>query len=236
MSMQIQKPIIPKKYLPKGFEIIHEDLDLLVVNKEIDMLSVPALWNKTDTVFNGLDKYVKKGNPRASKTVFVVHRLDQATSGVLVFAKSEKAQQFLKNSWQQNIKTYYAIVNGHFSKKTDIIESYLEEDEDYAVKSTDGSSGKLARTQYEVIKEVEKFSLIKINLLTGKKNQIRVHFSEKGCPIVGDAKYGDKNPKNKQLMLHAYSLEITHPFKKERILFEAPIPERFQKLIKHEYK
>ena len=233
--MKMQKPVIPKKYRPKGFEIIHEDLDLLVVNKEIDMLTVPALWNKTDTVYNALDMYVKKGNPRASKTVFVVHRLDQATSGVLIFAKSEKAQQFLKGNWQQHVKTYYAIVNGHFAKKADIIESHLEEDEDYAVKSTDGTSGKLARTQYEVIKETEKFSLVKINLLTGKKNQIRVHFSEKGCPIVGDAKYGDKNPRHKELMLHAYSLEIIHPFKKDRVLFETEIPDRFQKIIRHEY-
>ncbi|WP_347359431.1 RNA pseudouridine synthase, partial [Bdellovibrio sp.] len=182
---------IPKKYQPKGFEILHEDLDIIVGNKAPGLLTVAAKWERENTVHNLLNQFVRKGNPRSNKCVYVVHRLDQATSGVLIFAKSEKAQQFIKDNWKDNVKTYYAIVHGTLKKKSGTIQSYLSEDEDYVVHSSaDSSEGKLAITEYEVLKETDKFSLLKINLLTGKKNQIRVHLSEEGHPIVGDAKYG----------------------------------------------
>lgn len=247
--MKIQKPDIPKKYRPRGFEILHEDPDVIVVNKQSGILSVAALWNKDETVHNGLNSYLGKGNPRSTKTAFVVHRLDQATSGILIFAKNEKAQSFLKDNWQKNEKIYFAIVHGKLKNKSGLIESFLQEDEDYHVHSSqDNSKGKLARTEYKVINENQNFSLIRINLLTGKKNQIRVHMSELGHPIAGDSKYttSNKTEKNESsarntaakskkpdqaIMLHSYSLEITHPFKKERIKFIANIPERFIKLI-----
>jgi RluA family pseudouridine synthase len=233
--MRTNAPKIPKKYQPRGFEILHEDLDLIVGNKEPGILTVGALWEKVNTVHNALNQYVRKGNPKSNKCVFVVHRLDQATSGTLIFAKSEQVQQFLKNNWQNTIKTYYAIVQGKLAKKAGLIESYLQEDEDYTVHSTlNKEVGKLARTEYTVVQENDKFSLVKINLLTGKKNQIRVHFSELGHPLVGDTKYGDKNSKSKELMLHSFSIEITHPFKKERMRFVSPVPSYFKNLISYD--
>ncbi|MBY0554382.1 RNA pseudouridine synthase [bacterium] len=234
--MQPQAPKIPKKYQPLGYQILHEDLDLIIGSKAPGFLTVAALWEKNKTIHGALNQYVQKGNARSTKCVYVVHRLDQATSGVLVFAKSEKVQQFLKNDWTNTRKTYYTIINGKLPKKSGLIESYLQEDDDYVVHSSqDSTQGKLAKTEYEVLKETDKFSLVKINLLTGKKNQIRVHMSEAGCPVVGDVKYGDKNTKSKDLMLHSFSIELTHPFKKERLLVQAPVPPYFKKFVDYNY-
>lgn len=229
--MKFQKPHIPFKHRPKGFEILHEDRDIIIINKEPGKLSVAALWNKNATVHSDLNTYIRKGNPKATKVVYVVHRLDQATSGLMVFAKDEKSQQFLKNNWTKMKKNYLCIVHGQLKNKTGLIESYLEEDEDYHVHSSqDDSKGKLARTEYEVVKETPNLSLVKVNLLTGKKNQIRVHMSDQKCPIVGDVKYGPETSKVKELMLHAYRLQLIHPFSKEEFVIESPVPERFQKI------
>lgn len=227
---------VPRKYQPKGFYILHEDRDVIVGNKSPGILTVGAMWEKENTVHNILNQYIRKGNTRSRACVFVVHRLDQATSGALIFAKTEEVQQYLKNNWKSTIKTYYTIVHGHLKKKADTIESYLSEDEDYHVHSSKNSEkGVLAQTQYEVIQETGSFSLIKVNLLTGKKNQIRVHMAELGCPVVGDAKYG-KNTKFKNLALHSASLEFTHPFSKKRILIKAKVPDYFKDLIPYDYE
>ncbi len=234
--MKLQPPKIPKKYQPLGFEILHEDLDLIVGNKAAGFLTVAALWEKTNTIENALNTYVRKGNAKSRKCIYVVHRLDQFTSGVLVFAKSEEAQFALKDNWPNTTKYYYAIVLGKMEKKSGLIESYLQEDEEYYVKSTnDNSKGKLARTEYKVIKETQHLSLLKINLLTGKKNQIRVHLAEAGHPVFGDLKYGKKTVNKSHLMLHAHSISFLHPFKKTPMEIVAPAPDYFNKLIEYDY-
>jgi tRNA pseudouridine32 synthase/23S rRNA pseudouridine746 synthase/23S rRNA pseudouridine1911/1915/1917 synthase len=226
---------VPKKYQPRGYKILHEDPDLIVGNKAAGVLSVAANFDRINTVHNILNQYVRKGNPKSRKCVYVVHRLDQATTGVLIFAKTEHVQQFLKNNWQDNQKIYYCIVHGKPKKESGLIESYLEEDEDYFMHSKKNSSeGKLARTEYTVLKEQDGFSLIKINLLTGRKNQIRVHMAELGTPIVGDSKYG-RPSRFKDLYLHAYSISFTHPFRGDRKTFKADVPEYFKKLIPYNY-
>ena len=227
---------VPSKYQPKGFRILHEDRDVIVGNKAAGLLTVGALWEKENTVHNLLNQYVRKGNSRSNACVFVVHRLDQATTGTLIFAKTEELQQFLKNNWKSTTKTYFAIVHGQMKKKSDIYESYLSEDEDYHVHSSkEEGSGKFAQTQYEVISETKDFSLVKVNLLTGKKNQIRVHMAELGNPIVGDPKYGKANTKFRNLCLHSAGLEFTHPFSKKRILVKASVPAYFHDLVPFEY-
>ena len=248
---------IPKKYQPRGFAVLHEDLDIIVGNKAPGALTVAAKWNTDDTVHSALNSYVRKGNPRSNKVVFVVHRLDQATSGVLVFAKSEEVMDFLKNNWKSFTKTYYAIVHGKMAKKSGTIQSFLTEDDDYVVHSSQNSEqGKLAITEYTVLKETDKFSLLKINLLTGKKNQIRVHLAGEGHPIVGDTKYGKPagpasakpSPRSgppansrqtsapiKELRLHSAELEITHPHSKKRVSFKAPVPAYFRSLVEYDY-
>lgn len=227
---------VPKKYQPKGFEILHEDIDIIVGNKAPGLLTVAAKWESDNTVHAILNQYVRKGNPSSRKCVYVVHRLDQATSGVLIFAKSETVQKFLKDNWKTTVKNYYAIVHGKMAKKSDTITSFLAEDEDYVVHSSnDPEKGKLAITEYTVLKETDKFSLLKINLLTGKKNQIRVHMAEAGHPLVGDAKYGKGPSQFKDLRLHSMFLEITHPHSKKRLGFKAPVPGYFKNLIDFEY-
>ena len=225
---------IPKKYHPKGFEILYEDRDIIVGNKAAGFLTVAALWEKVNTIHNALNIYIRKGQAKSRKCVYVVHRLDQGTTGVLIFAKTEDVQIYLKDNWKSTVKTYYAIVHGHPTKKSDTISSYLTEDDDYVIHSSqDSSRGKLAYTEYVVIKENPKFSLLRINLLTGRKNQIRVHLADIGHPVVGDEKYGKSSFKH--LALHAWSIAFTHPFNKERLTFTAPVPEHFRKLVDYAY-
>ena len=235
-----------RKHQPKGFEILYEDKDVIVGNKAAGALAVAALWNKNDTIHAALNTYVRKGNAISRKCVFVVHRLDQATSGVMVFAKTEQAQVFLKDNWNTTKKIYYAIVHGRLARKSGTVSSRLIEDEDYVVRSTsDGAKGKLAHPPYAVIKETRNFSLLKIDLLTGRKNQVRVHLADLGHPVVGDDKYGKGDlllpsgslwPKgayrrHKRLALHARSIAFTHPFSGKRLSFTAEIPEYFTGLI-----
>lgn len=228
-------PKIPKKYRPRGFDILHEDVDVIVGSKSAGYLTVAALWERKVTIEEILNSYIRKGSEHSKKQVFVVHRLDQATSGVLIFAKTAQVQAYLKDNWKSTVKTYYAIVHGQMEKKKGVISSHLVEDEEYVVKSTaDTEMGKLAETEYEVVFENARYSVVKINLLTGKKNQIRVHLSEAGHPVVGDPKYGavDKSP---NLMLHSAVLEFTHPFKGRRFVVKAEIPEYFKKLVDYEF-
>ena len=233
----MNKPVIPKKYQPPGFDILHEDPDIIVGHKEAGFLTVAALWDKNNTIHNALTTYIRKGSTKSNKGVYVVHRLDQATSGVLIFAKSADVQSFLKHNWKTTVKNYYAIVHGKMPKKTDTITSYLSEDDDYVVHSSNNSDeGKLAKTEYTVVKETAFFSVLKINLLTGKKNQIRVHLADAGHPIVGDTKYGkEMKTKYKNLMLHSFSIEISHPFSQKRIRFQSDVPAYFKKVIDYNY-
>jgi RluA family pseudouridine synthase len=230
-------PKIPKKYRPRGFDILFEDRDLIIGNKSPGFLTVATLWEKENTIHGALTSYVRKGSERSTKEVYVVHRLDQATSGVLIFAKTPEVQEFMKDNWKSTTKTYYAIVHGIFEKKQDTITSYLIEDEKYVVRSTsDTEKGKLAQTEYAVVKETDTMSLLKINLLTGKKNQIRVHMAEAGHPIVGDVKYGKEKSAKAHLMLHSHSIEFTHPFSRKRIRIQADVPDAFRRLMDYKYE
>ena len=230
------KSKIPKKYQPKGFEILHEDHDLIIGNKAPGFLTVGALWERVNTIHNILNQYVRKGSAHSKKCVYVIHRLDQATSGVLMFAKTEDVQFFMKDNWKSTIKTYYAIVHGKFEQKSGTLSSYLMEDEDYTVYSTsENEKGKLAQTEYEVLKETKDHSLLKINLLTGRKNQIRVHMSDAGHPVVGDSKYGKGQKPFRELALHSASIEFTHPFSKKRLKIEAKVPSHFRQLVDFNY-
>lgn len=245
---------VPKKYHPPGFQFLYEDHDLIVGVKAAGLLTVAAKWNRDITAESMLNIYIRKGAAKSSKHVYVVHRLDQATSGVLVFAKNEVAFDFLKANWPTTVKTYLAIVHRPLKEKVGTVSSFLSQDEDYVVHSSSTAAGavaaaagksnedesgasdaKLSHTEYTVLKETAKFSLLKINLLTGRKNQIRVHMAELGHPVLGDSKYGPNEVKNRDLMLHSYKLEITHPFSKKRLTFEAKPPRYFQALMDYEY-
>ena len=223
---------IPKKYQPNGFEILYEDRDIIVGHKAVGFLTVAALYEKERTIHNALNQYVRKGEARSRKCVYVVHRLDRETSGVLMFAKTEEAKDFLKDNWKAFEKTYYAVVDGKMAQKSDTITSYLTEDEEYNIHSSqDDREGKLAHTAYTVIKETATYSLLKINLLTGRKNQIRVHLADKGHPVVGDTKYGHNKKRYERLALHSQSISFIHPFSQKSLTIETALPEFFKKLI-----
>lgn len=217
---------IRKKFVPAGIEVLYEDRDIVVINKSEGLLSVKANYETEKTAHHLLTTYVNKGNPKGKLELFPVHRLDRETSGVLIFAKSMEIREKFAKQWKNVEKKYVALVSGKLEEKTGIIESYLSDGEDYMVRSVKNPyDGKFARTRYTVIKEGANYSLLEIDLLTGRKNQIRVHLSEKGFPIVGDIKYG-KNTKGR-LALHAWTIKFKHPFTNEEMKFEAPIPHYF---------
>jgi 23S rRNA pseudouridine1911/1915/1917 synthase len=221
----------PRRHRPGGLEILHDDRDILVVNKEPGLLTMSFHKDRRDTVERLLTAYVRKGCSRSSKRVFVVHRLDRESSGLLMFAKSYPVQQRLKDNWNHTVKLYLAAVHGHLEPESGMIESYLAEDEDQFVASTeDHRKGRLARTGYRVIKQTRSLSIIKIKLFTGRKNQIRVHFAEKEHPVAGDAKYGRPDKHYERLALHAKSLAFNHPHSGERMCFNTEIPEFFSRI------
>ena len=221
-----------KRHQPRGLPILYEDRDILVVNKAHGLLTVSNDKVKENTAYYLLTAYVRKGNQKSRNRIFIVHRLDRETSGVIVFAKTPQVKRFLQDEWSGFKKTYYAVVHGAPPEKEGVITSYLAQNSAFNMYSvSDSRKGKLARTGYRVVKQSEKYSLLEINLLTGRKNQIRVHFSEKGCPVVGDKKYGTKEKGIRRLALHAASLTILHPHTKEEMTFEAKVPAHFRSLI-----
>ena len=226
----------PKKFQPRGLPVLFEDHDILVVNKMSGLLTVSTEKVRENTAYYLLTTYVRKGSQKSRNRIFIVHRLDRDTSGVLVFAKNENAKRYLQEEWHGFVKKYYAVVCGALPKKEDIITSYLVENRAHKMYSVnDPEKGMLARTGYKVLVESQKYSLLEIDLLTGRKNQIRVHFSEMGVPVAGDKKYGEKergkDKEIRRLALHAASITILHPSTKEQMTFETKIPAYFKKLV-----
>jgi tRNA pseudouridine32 synthase/23S rRNA pseudouridine746 synthase/23S rRNA pseudouridine1911/1915/1917 synthase len=184
------------------------------------------------TVHALLNEYVRKGQSRSRNRVFIVHRLDQDTSGILLFAKNEAAKHSLQADWEQTGKTYLAVVTGHLDSPQGTISSYLAENAAFNVYSTtDPTKGKLAHTAYKLIKEQKGLSLVEVTLLTGRKHQIRVHFAEQGHPLVGDRKYGRGSAPAAELALHASTLAFTHPVSRSRLQFTTKTPARFSRLV-----
>ncbi|RXQ95867.1 RluA family pseudouridine synthase [Ancylomarina salipaludis] len=221
------------KYQPKGLTILYEDQDIIVVNKVSGLLTMASAREREKTAYFLLSQYVKKGSLKSKNRIFIVHRLDKDTSGVLVFAKTEKAKFFLQDEWQSFSKSYVAVVEGKMHEKEGIITSYLAENSIHRVFSVrNADKGKFAKTGYKVVKESERFSLLNIHLYTGRKNQIRVHFAEQGCPVAGDKVYGGKSMGIKRLALHSAKLTLRHPHTKKEMTFEANTPSYFKQLIK----
>ncbi len=234
---QFNRP--PKKYEPKGMRILFEDRDIIFVDKVSGLLTMGNERESERTAYSNLTYYVSKGNSKSPHRVFIVHRLDRETSGVLVFAKTEEVKNYLQDEWSNFNKTYYAVVHGHLPKNEGIISSYLVEQGVFKMYSATNpeqkKEGKLSKTEYKVLKQNETHSLVELNILTGRKHQIRVHLADKGCPVVGDKKYGDsgKGEKGvKRLALHAAKLSIKHPYSKLDLVIEAPMPDYFETLVR----
>jgi len=229
----MRKPSIPKtRPLAKGLVILHEDRDILVVDKPSGLLTVGTDREKSRTAYFILTNYVRKGRPRSRDRVFIVHRLDRDTSGILIFAKSEKAKLHLQGQWNETQKKYLAVVHGKCKKSSQTISTYLTENKAQVVYSTsDPAKGKLSHTAYKVLRQTKDFALLEVDLLTGRKNQIRVHLAGIGHPIVGDKKYGKDSGSHARLALHARSISFKHPMSGEPLTFVAKVPGYFTKLV-----
>ncbi|GAB3521731.1 RluA family pseudouridine synthase [Emticicia fontis] len=222
----------PEEQRQRGLSVVFEDQYLIVIEKQEGVLSIATEKQKDNNAYSTLSAYVKKQSP--SNRIFIVHRLDRETSGLMIFAKSEKIQKLLQESWNETIeeRTYLAITEGAVEKDEGTIISYLVESKALIVYSTQNpDTGQKAITHYEVLRRSKKYSLVKFNLETGRKNQIRVHAKDMKHPIVGDAKYGaTSNPINR-LGLHAWVLSFKHPITKEDLRFETEVPSKFMKLF-----
>lgn len=220
-----------REKVAKNIDIIYEDKDIIVINKPFGLLTVATEKEKNKTAYHLVMEYLKKKNK--NNRIFVIHRLDKDTSGIIMFAKNERAKHLYQDNWNDIVKKrcYYAVIDGKMQKKEGTIKSYLKENGNmvYSVKDR---SGKLAITEYKVLKERKNISLLDINLKTGRKNQIRVHMKENKTPILGDLKYGEKSKLINRLALHAYKLELINPVTKKLLIFEASMPNEIKTLFK----
>jgi len=218
----------------KGLAVLYEDKDIIVVDKPAGLLTVATEREKSRTAHSILTDYIRIGCGRSRKRLFVVHRLDRDTSGTLIFAKSEEAKLRLQDQWKHTEKKYLAIVHGKCEKSSGTITTYLAEDKAYKVYSTsDSTKGKLSQTAYKVLRMTKGFSLLEVTLLTGRKNQIRVHLAGIGHPIVGDMKYGKVDEPLSRMALHARLISFKHPFSGKQLTFESRIPAFFTTLVGH---
>lgn len=220
-----------REKVAKNIDIIYEDKDIIVINKPSGLLTVATEKEKNKTAYHLVMEYLKKKNK--NNRIFIIHRLDKDTSGIIMFAKNERAKHLYQDNWNDIVKKrcYYAVIDGKMQNKEGTIKSYLKENGNmvYSVKDR---SGKLAITEYKVLKERKNISLLDINLKTGRKNQIRVHMKENKTPILGDLKYGEKSKLINRLALHAYKLELINPVTKKLLTFEVNMPNEFKILFK----
>jgi 23S rRNA pseudouridine1911/1915/1917 synthase len=225
----------PTRFTPcPGLEIIYEDEDILVIDKPPRLLTIASETEKTKTAYYMLTACIGERTADGKGRVFIVHRLDQGTSGLLVFAKNEEAKHTLQGSWQDARKKYRAVVEGVPQKSSDTISSYLCESKIHRVYSVkeDNGEGKFAQTMYQVVQAQDDYALLDVTLLTGRKNQIRVHLAELGHPVAGDKKYGAKTDPIKRLALQSYFLAFNHPTSGEPMEFTLDMPGKFKALLR----
>lgn len=212
--------------------ILFEDESIIVIDKMSGLLSMATERDREKTAYHILSEHVKKKDPR--NCIFILHRLDRETSGVMMFSKSQKVQEMLQKNWDQAIteRKYIAVVEGQPQQPQGTLKSYLAENSTYLVHTTTANKGKLAITHYRVLKSNGRYSLVELDLETGRKNQIRVHMQEAGCPVTGDKKYGAKTNPIHRLALHAFKLRFIHPITHKEMDFETSFPKRFELLAR----
>lgn len=217
----------------RGLRIVHEDADIIVIDKASGMLSMASETEKQKTAYSILSEYVKRFNPK--NLIFIVHRLDRDTSGLMMFAKSKRVQEVLQTDWNNAIieRSYIAVVEGCVETPEGTITSWLRENKAMVMYSSQTpDDGQKAVTHYKVLKSNKLFSMLDVKLETGRKNQIRVHMKDLGFPVTGDKKYGGKLNPIGQMGLHARVLAFKHPVTGKALRFDTPIPGKFLKLFK----
>jgi 23S rRNA pseudouridine1911/1915/1917 synthase len=215
----------PETKISGGIRIRHEDEAIIVIEKPAGLLSIASDSEDEKTAYALLTQHVRRGNPRARERVWIVHRLDRETSGVMVFAKTEAAKTALQKDWDAAEKKYFAVVEGAPTNDAGTLESWL--DESNPLKVYVGGSGPQMRhaiTHYRVAKKAKSTTLLEVTLETGRRHQIRVQLAEAGCPIVGDKKYGAQTNPIKRIALHATSLRFAHPATHKSLRIDSPLP------------
>jgi RluA family pseudouridine synthase len=212
--------------------ILYEDRDILVVDKPAGLLTMGTDSDKTRTAYFFLTDYVRKGYSKSRNRIFIVHRLDRETSGVVIFAKNIEAKVRLQDQWKDTEKKYLAVVHGQCARMSGTITTYLAENKAHIVYSTsDRTRGKLSTTGYKVLKQTKDSALLELDLWTGRKHQIRVHLAGIGHAVIGDRKYGKEDRDHTRLALHARSISFKHPFSRQQLTFEAQVPVYFNRLV-----
>jgi len=218
----------------KGVEILFEDDHVIVIAKDTGLLSMGTDKQQEKTAYNILKEHVKVTNPE--NKIFIIHRLDRDTSGVMMFAKTAEAQQIMQTNWKKLVqeRTYVALVEGKIKNDSDTIITWLKENSAFVTYSSKtDNGGKKAVTHYKVLRRNKGYSLAEVKIATGRKNQIRIHMKELGHPIVGDKKYGASTSPLKRLGLHAQVLAFKHPITDKLLRFETRIPKKFTDLFKY---
>lgn len=216
----------------RRLKIVYEDDDIIVVNKGYGLLSMGTDKIKEGTAYSILRDYLKWKDPR--NKLFIVHRLDRDTSGLMVFAKSEEAKNRLQHNWNNMVisRKYLAVVEGKPEPEEGVVRSYLAENSRFEVYSTDKpEEGQLAITRYKTLRSRNGYSLMEVSLDTGRKNQIRVHMKDLGHPIAGDRRYGAKSSPIHRMALHAQTLRFVHPMTRKDMNFSTPVPASFAKMV-----
>ncbi len=220
------------RFYNRRLKIVYEDDDIIVVNKGYGLLSMGNDKVKDGTAYSILKEYVKWVDPRLK--IFIVHRLDRDTSGLMMFAKNVRAKEAMQHNWNNMVlnRTYVAVVEGNVENDEGTIRTYLAENSKYEVYVTENpEEGQLAVTRYKVLRRKNGYTLIEFELDTGRKNQIRVHMKHIGHPIAGDRRYGAKSSPIHRLALHARTLRFAHPATRREMDFSTPIPASFLKMV-----
>jgi 23S rRNA pseudouridine1911/1915/1917 synthase len=213
------------------YPVVFEDEQILVTEKPAGVLTIGYHKGQGESSFYKDWLQFVRERSKGNERLYIVHRLDKEVSGLLVLAKTEEVQKSLKDNWHMNEKLYYAFVEGKPPKAMGKVSSYLTEGfKEMMVSSQDASKGKLAVTQYRIMKEYPEHTLLEVRLETGRKNQIRVHMAEIGCPIVGDKRYGAKDKYSRRIRLHAFHLAFNHPVTGLKLEFISRIPRGFTTL------
>lgn len=214
-----------------GIRILHEDDDIIVIDKPPGLLSMATDEEREYTAYRILMDYVRGHRP--DNRVFIVHRLDRDTSGVMMFAKSESVQQALQQNWKDTVqeRLYVVVVEGQVNKEEDTIKSWLKESKTHTMYVSQAGDGVLSVTHYKTLKRTQNYSMLQVELETGRKNQIRVHMQSIGHSVLGDKRYGAKANPLDRLALHARVLTFRHPVSGEVLKFETNIPPAFQRLF-----
>ena len=232
VAIRADRFAIPKTVLPSGIKICFEDASIIVIDKPANLLSIATETEQEKTAYFQLTEYLRRGNEMSRDRVWIVHRLDRETSGLMVFAKSPQAKAALQTGWEKAVKRYEAVVEGKLKSESGVLASDLDESHPLRVYSAPASeSTRHAVTHYRVLARREWRTLVELTLETGRRHQIRVQLADAGCPIVGDEKYGAKSDPAKRLGLHACGLRFPHPETGREMKFESPTPKDLLRLV-----